>query len=337
MTGQIRQNPVTGRWVIYAPGRGDRPKDFENSGVAEPDKLPSHDPDCPFCPGNEDDLPAIIDQVAGIDGGMWQTRVVPNKFPVLHPEADTTRRQRGPFLAMDGYGKHEVIIESPRHDQDIGTMPVGAVRQVIDTYHRRYMALMHEHGNMLALIFRNHGARAGTSLRHPHSQLVVTGVVPRYVREREARAQHYYDTWGRCLFADMLAHELDEGQRVVLENPSFVGFVPFAAEVPFEMWLIPRRQQADFGSVSEEEKTDLAHALRELLVRLRDVLGDPDYNYIINTAARYKADEPHLRWYVQIRPRLTTPAGFEIGSGMLVNPSLPEQNAVALRRDRSRE
>ncbi|NDJ78739.1 MAG: galactose-1-phosphate uridylyltransferase, partial [Chloroflexi bacterium] len=186
------------------------------------------------------------------------------------------------------------------------------------------------HGNMLCLIFRNHGPQAGTSLRHPHSQLVVTGVVPRYVRWREEQAQRYYDEWGRSVFHDVLAFELHDRRRVVLENESFVAFVPFAAEVPYEVWIMPRRPQADFGSITDAEKHDLAIALREVLDRLRNRLGDPDYNYIINSAARYQAGEPHLRWYLQIRPRLTTRAGFEIGSGISVNPSLPEENAAVL-------
>jgi UDPglucose--hexose-1-phosphate uridylyltransferase len=134
------------------------------------------------------------------------------------------------------------------------------------------------------------------------------------------------------VFLDMLAFEIQEQRRVVFENEAFVAFVPFAAEVPFEVWIMPRRPQADFGAISDPEKADLAHALRDVLGRLRNTLNKPDYNYIINTPARYQRNEPHLQWYIQIRPRTTTPAGFEIGSGIPVNLSLPEDDAELLRR-----
>ena len=325
---EIRQNKITKEWVIYAPGRGDRPKDFRSGGEKRRN-LPAYDENCPFCAGNERLLPDIIAQKNGSSG--WQVRVVPNKYPVLEPDTGTERRSQGFYLSAPGYGRHEVIIENPRHNCDLADMPVQAVRAVIDMYHRRYVDLMRAHENLLCLIFRNHGPRAGTSLRHPHSQLVVTGLVPHYVRWHEEQAQRYYDEWGRNIFADMLTFELHDRRRVILENESFGVFVPFAAEVPFEVWIMPKRQQADFGSITDAEKEELAAALRAVLVRLRDVLDDPDYNYIINSAARFEAGEPHLRWYLQIRPRLTTPAGFEIGSGISVNPSIPEEDAKLLR------
>lgn len=325
---EIRQNKITRQWVIYAPDRSERPKDFASSSQSR-QPLPVHDENCPFCAGNEHMLPEIIAENNDADG--WQVRVVPNKYPVLRSDAGTDRHAQDFYLSMPGYGRHEVIIESPRHDLDIASMQTRAVRAVLEMYHQRYIDLMHAHGNMMAMIFRNHGPQAGTSLLHPHSQLVVTGIVPHYVRWREEQAQRYYDDWGRSVFEDILAFEQRDQQRVILENGSFVAFVPFAAEVPCEIWIMPRRQQADFGSISEDEKAELAIILRNVLARLHDRLGDPDYNYIINTAARYKAGEPHLRWYLQIRPRLTTRAGFEIGSGISVNPSLPEEDAALLR------
>jgi UDPglucose--hexose-1-phosphate uridylyltransferase len=209
-------------------------------------------------------------------------------------------------------------------------MPLEAVNTIIETYHHRYVDLMSEHDNMMAILFRNHGPRAGTSLLHPHSQLVVASVVPRYVRVREEEAQRYFDDTGRCVFCDILDYERKEQLRVLLENDSFLAFVPFAAEVPFETWVVPKQHRADFGNIIGAEKNHLAHVLQTILSRLHEKLHDPDYNYVIHTAARYKAGEPHLHWYLQVRPRLTTRAGFEIGSGMSINPTLPEDNAAYL-------
>ena len=186
---------------------------------------------------------------------------------------------------------------------------------------------------MMVIIFRDHGLQAGTSLSHPHSQLVASGVVPQYIRWREEEAQRYFDEWGRCVYCDILAFETQEQQRIVVENNSFSAFIPFAAEVPFEIWIMPRKHQADFGFISDKEKLDLAGALQNVLARLNKKLCDPDYNYIINTCTQYKAGEPQLHWYLQIRPRLTTRAGFEIGSGISINPSIPEENAHFLNKE----
>ncbi len=149
---EIRQNKITRQWVIYAPGRGERPKDFQ-IGSRSRSPLPAHDESCPFCPGNEHMLPEIIAENG--DANRWQVRAVPNKYPVLEPDTGTDRHTQGIYRSMPGYGRHEVIIESPRHDLDIASMQTQAVRSVIEMYHQRYMALMLAHGNMMTLIFRN--------------------------------------------------------------------------------------------------------------------------------------------------------------------------------------
>jgi len=327
---EIRQNKATGQWVIIAPGRGKRPRDHKRTG-GEERLLPEREEGCPFCPGNEGMLPSVISESASPTGHGWQIRVVPNKFPALSPDAETGRYDRGIYLAMPGYGRHEVIIESPFHNRQIPDFSPKAVDLLIETYHRRYLDLTREHRNMMVLIFRNHGQRAGTSLVHPHSQIIVTGMVPRYLRWREDEARRYFDEWGRCVYCDILKFELGERKRLVLENESYAVFVPFAAEVPFETWIVPKEHHASFGSISEESKNGLSEALRLILGRFSEKLGNPDYNYIVNTSPHYDSKQPQLHWYLQIRPRLTTRAGFEIGSGISINPSLPEEDAAELR------
>lgn len=330
-SSEVRQNKATGQWVICAPSRAKRPRDAHNDEKTK-GELPEWESTCPFCPGNESMLPEIILETPGTGTGQgWQTRVTLNKYPALSPEKNTRRRSEGLYLVMPGYGRHEVLIESPYHNRDIAKMSNQEVGLIIETYHRRYTDLMAAHGSMMTLIFRNHGKRAGTSLIHPHSQIVVTGIVPQHIRLREEAAQRFFDDWGCCVYCEMLKQEIREKVRMVDENESFAAFVPFAAEVPYEIWALPKRHAADFGSLYDAEKEDLAMILRTLLANLHDRLEDPDYNYIINTSAQFRANEPQLHWYFQIRPRLTTPAGFEIGSGISINPSLPETDAAFLR------
>jgi len=327
-TSEIRQNKATKQWVIYAPARRRRPRDFQRLKVKK--QFPAYHEGCPFCPGNDHMLPSIIIEVK--DGkGPWQTRVVPNKFPALIPEGHLRRFNKGIYLVMQGYGHHEVIIETPFHNRQIGQMSVEEVGFIIETYHRRYVDLLKQHENMMIIIFRNYGLRAGTSLVHPHSQIIATGMVPHHIRWREEEAQHYFDEMGRCVYCDILEYEMQDKKRVIYEDKSFVAIVPFAADVPFEVWIMPKRHKADFGDISDTEKSHLAAALQNIMEKLHRKLRDPDYNYIINTSARYRAKEPQLHWYLQIRPRLMTIAGFEIGSGISINPSIPEEDAAFLR------
>jgi UDPglucose--hexose-1-phosphate uridylyltransferase len=330
MTGsEMRQDKTTNNWVIFSEFRRKRPRDMQRE-EKRVETLPAYDEQCPFCPGNEHMLEPLLEE-RRTTSDTWHTRVVPNKFPALLPEGEKVRRAEGIYLAMDGFGRHEVVIESPRHDRQIALLSPGEVLQVIETYHSRYLRLMEEDENMMVLIFRNHGPGAGTSLIHPHSQIIATSIVPWYIRFREEQAQKYHDQWGRCVYCDILAFEAGERRRLIHENGSFVAFIPFAAEVPFETWIMPKAHQADFGSVTAGEKRELSEILHRVMTTLYERLNDPDYNYVINTAPRYKAGEPHVHWFVRVRPRTTTPAGFEIGSGMHVNSSVPEDDAAFLK------
>ncbi len=329
MSGGIRQNLVTQEWVIMAPGRSKRPRDFAQD-IPERLPRPEHDPSCPFCTGNESMIPPVLAEFKSEGETEWQTRIIPNRYPVLTAEGSISRYQEGIYIAMRGYGRHEVVIESPRHNDDIPLMSAAHLRTLVDAYHSRYITLCEDDRNLLILVFRNHGSRAGASLEHPHSQIITTGMVPRHIRWRELEAQRYHDEWGRCVYCDVLDFELRDQRRVVFSNRSYVAFVPYAADVPFEIWIMPRTHHSSFALVSDEEKEDLADALKEVLTRLGAKLNDPDYNYVINSSAR-AGDEPQLHWFVRIRPRLTTRAGFEIGTGIRINPSLPESDAAFLR------
>lgn len=320
---------MTGQWVIYALSRRKRPRDIlpESSGA---ERLPAYDESCPFCPGNEGMLtPIILEYKASAPS--WQLRVVANKFAALTPEGELRRERNNLYVSLDGYGHHEVVIESRLHNMQIPMMAKEEVETIIESYHRRYVDLMNLERNLMIVIFRNYGFRAGASLVHPHSQIISTGVAPLHVRTRDYRSQNYFDEWGRCIYCDILLEELSAGSRIVHENNTFISFVPFAAEQPFEIWIMPRKHKADFGNISDEEKADLASALLAILQKLASSLNNPDYNYVVHSCMKYRSGEPHLHWFLQVRPRLMTSAGFEIGSGMSINTDLPEDDAAFLR------
>jgi UDPglucose--hexose-1-phosphate uridylyltransferase len=258
--------------------------------------------------------------------------VVPNKFAALTPEGDPRRRDDGPlFREMDGVGHHEVIIETPVHNRFIPLMEDPEIERVVQAYRERYLALRQDKRVKLILIFKNHGEAAGTSLEHPHSQLVAAPVVPASLRRKHDEAIRYYDATGRCLYCDVVEAERGAGERVILETGDFLVFHPFASGSPFETWIAPKRHCPSFGQITLEECRALAVVLKTTLARLAKALNDPDYNFVIHTAPVGDEDEEYYLWHIQILPRLTTAAGFEIGSGMRINIAKPEETARFLR------
>ncbi|MEZ5355069.1 MAG: galactose-1-phosphate uridylyltransferase [Bryobacteraceae bacterium] len=325
---ELRQDPATKDWVIVATERMKRPHEFRR---AEPRPLlAGHDPRCPFCRGNEAKTPGEVLSVQGESG--WAVRVVPNKFAALVPGGETNRELAGGFFRqMAGVGHHEVVIETPTHNRFFARMEVGELARVLVAYRDRYNSLREDRAVKLIVIFKNHGESAGTSLVHPHSQIVASPVVPPYVRRKCEESLRYYDATGRCLHADIFAAERDAVSRVIAENGHFFVFHPFASRAPFETWIAPLRFRPSFGQVDQEELSALAAVLRDTLAGLSDLLNDPDFNFVIHSAPVGEEDEEYFCWHLQIVPRLTQIAGFEIGSGMYITTASPEQTARAMR------
>jgi UDPglucose--hexose-1-phosphate uridylyltransferase len=166
---------------------------------------------------------------------------------------------------------------------------------------------------------------------HPHSQIIGTAIIPKYIHDKQVIAEKYFAKNGICPVCDIIKFEANDGARTIMENGSFLAFVPFASEVSFEVWITPKRHTPDFGEINEREEEDLARALRDILSVFRDELGNPDYNYVIHSSSRQKRSNPYSHWYLQLRPRTTIPAGFEISAGVHINTSLPEDDARALK------
>lgn len=316
--------------MIFATERAKRPHDFVKHSPAG-EALGSIAA-CPFCPGNEALTPPEIFVDRKNESSPWSVRVVSNKFAALVPGGTIEHRQVGSiYREMEGVGAHEVIIETPKHDQTLALMEESAIFDVLKVYQRRYLRLRAEAWAKLILIFRNHGESAGTSLAHPHSQLIATPVVPKDIRRRYEVATAYYDDTNRCLYCDIVENERKLGERLLLETKRFVVFHPFASKSPFETWIAPKRHQPSFGQVPEDDVAELACALRRTLLSLHKALSDPDYNYVIHSAPVEDELKSYYLWHIQIIPRLTKVAGFELGSGMSINTALPEETAKFIR------
>ena len=327
---EIRQDPATKEWVILASNRVKRPRDFMKKRQKR--SLPPYQPSCPFCPGNEYLCPEEILRYPAKEGSGWRVRVITNKYPALVPQGSPQQSgEAGFFTKMNGVGAHDVIVETPVHNRFIPLMEDQEVEELLTVYRERYNQLSRDPGVKVIIIFKNHGEAAGTSLIHPHSQLVATPIVPAELRQQFEVAIAHYNNTGRCLYQDIIDHELRAGERIVMDTEGFVVFHPFASRMPFETWVVPKKGQASFGNVPTKDLASLAQVLRITLLKLYLSLNDPDFNYVIHTAPVGDESKDYYLWHVRIVPRLTSIAGFEIGSGMYINAAFPEETADFIR------
>ena len=326
---ELRQNRFTKEWVIIATERAKRPKDMVVLRARR--DLPSFDPKCPFCPGNEKSTPPEVLRVTAASNGQWLVRVVPNKFAALQPDVTPRRVVERSHRTVEGFGFHEVVIETPDHAQATALMADQQVASVLRVLKARCTDLSLDSRVANVIIFKNHGADAGTSLEHPHCQLIATPVISSQVRSRLYEALRHYDEFGECIFCSAVQEELQDKSRVIVTTDHFVALEPFASYTPFCTHIYPRRHMANFADISGEEISDLAHVLRVVLAKLYHGLHDPDFNFTIRSAPAECSGVKYYHWYVSIIPRLTRVAGFELGSGMYINTVLPEAAAEFFR------
>jgi UDPglucose--hexose-1-phosphate uridylyltransferase len=329
---ELRHDPTTREWVIVAPERARRPQpNQEKKPITE---LPAWDLSCPFCPGNEGQTPDEVLRIPASDGAStWAVRVVPNRFAALNPEGDIARRETGHFArTMDGFGVHEVIIENPSHNTPMAMMPYEQVEKVIMAYSQRYNTLKEDRRLKSITIFKNHGRESGTSLAHPHSQLVATPIITPYYHRRFDIAQDYYTDMGTCLYCDLLAEEVEKGERIVSETGEFIVFHPYASRTAWETWIIPKNHYSSFGLMPQLHLVELASVLKDVLLCLHRALEDPAFNLIIDTSTTVDEEDPYYHWHIRVVPRLSTIAGFEMGSGIYISTALPEDTAEFMRK-----
>jgi UDPglucose--hexose-1-phosphate uridylyltransferase len=324
---ELRLNLITREWVIISTERARSPEDFRQK--RDKKMFPEFVDTCPFCPGNEHKTPPEIMRIPY--NNKWLVRVIPNKFAALSREGEKLRKNEGLKHFVTGVGRHEVIIETPVHNMLTALLPVGDISNVLRIYKERFIEVSNNPLIEHVIIFKNQGEASGTSLVHPHSQIIGTPVTPLQVRDRISEARRYFDHTGECLICASLKDELNDGRRIILSSPHFVTFIPYAALSPFHMWIFPRRHQATFGHLSEEEIADLAYHLKTILSKLYFGLNNPDYNFVIRSESLKQSGHEYFHWYLSIVPRLAQASGFELGSGIYYNAALPEEVAEFIR------
>ena len=329
----IRHCKIRHQKVIIAPERLQRPKHFHPTTVEENLDL------CPFEMGSEALTPHELFRLEDSEGA-WLCRVVPNRYKALSIEEEKTSQRIGFFTQEAGLGAHEVIVETPQHQLRMGSYTLETWQAYLGAVISRILDLRRDTRLAYIQVFKNQGLQAGASLSHPHSQILATAFIPPMIEKEIEIQRAYFKVEKRSLILDILREELREKKRVVCENAHFVAFTPFASLYAFEVHIVPKVQHSNISDLSQEEVHSLAYILQDVHQRMESVLGDFDFNMIFKNAPleveHPQADYFHqmaqfFTFHIQLLPRLYTLAGYEVSTGMFINPIVPEMAAEKLK------
>jgi len=326
---ELRQDLVSGSWVVIATGRAKRAENFKKE---KREKIKESRWRCPFCklgpPEKVGDT--LIYKKAN---GDWTLRVIPNKFPAFVHSDDLNKREKGPYSLMDGVGFHEVIVTRD-HYRQISQFTVSEIAEVIDAYQERYIALMNKKFINYISLFHNYGKEAGASIAHPHSQLIAMPVIDPDITRSLIGSANYYKANHQCVHCVMIDWEMKEKKRIIFENKDFVVLCPFVPRCAFEIRIYPKKHQSYFERINAQEKISFAEALQIALAKIFKGLNDPSYNFFIHTAPCNGQSYNYYHWHLEILPKTSIWAGFELGTGIEISTIEPEKAAEYLKKVR---
>ncbi len=349
---EIRINPIVpSESVLVATARSMRPKKAEERIARDRRR---HVDDCPFCVGNEAMTPPeIAVYPAAGPAGRWAVRIVENLYPVVGDDRENPNYAFGLQQTIDGYGRHEVIVDHPHHGIAVHEMDEAHLALLFKAYRQRMGELLAGNRRLrYVLVFKNFGPAAGASIAHTHSQLIALPVVPDNVQAEVAQSRAFYEKHHRCIFCTLIDEALTfeatiydretgeikrrihVGQYVVERGRRFIAIKPFASRYEWEVHILPLAHQADFLELADDDATDLARVMRRTMARLEAVLGGVQYNYFLHSLPHDPngaACQASYHWHIEITPRTSIPTGFELGSGLYVNTVAPEDAAERLR------
>jgi len=333
---ELRLDLVSKDWVLIATGRARRPETFKRkkkSESATPKKS------CPFCKIGDLEKPLLIFAKGKKVGGKnipsnWSTIVVPNKFPAVLPAPRLDKKTAGKvYQKMNAVGFHEVVITKD-HQKSFGQFKLEQIKEVIDVYHERYLGLMNKKFVNYVSIFYNHGAEAGASISHPHSQIITTPLIDVDLSRALANSERYFQDHRKCIYCEMDKWDKKVKERIVFENKDFLVLCPFASKVAFQIIISPKKHYAYFEKITDKEKWQLAEAFRIALGKLYKALNNPSYNFYLHTAPCDEKKHDHYHWHWTILPKTAIWAGFEVGTRVEISTIEPEKAAAYLRKQK---
>lgn len=326
---ELRQDIVSGDWVVIATGRAKRPDEFLKSR-RETFKQPQAA--CPFEKLLKNPLLAYSPD--GVENRKsWWVQAAPNKYPAFAEHGVCALyHKEGPYQRTDGVGFHEVVVTRD-HERSLALMSDAEAELVMRVYQERYLALKEDGCVEYISLFHNHGRQAGATIAHPHSQIIAVPVIPPDISRSLRGSASYFYKHKACVHCAVLEYELEKKERIVYENEFFAVLAPYASKTAFEMRLFPKGHAPHFEELDPSGRMALANALRSALAKLHKGLNNPDYNFFLHTAPTGDSQEfHHYHWHFEIVPKTAIWAGFEIGTGIEISTIAPEKAAEFLRK-----
>ena len=326
-----RRNLLTGEWILVSPHRMKRPWQGQTE-IAPSLSLPSYEPSCYLCPGNE--------RAGGlVNPAYTHTYVFDNDFAALRTDTpDSTFQSDRFFQSQAETGICRVICFSPRHDLTLARMDLPHVRRVVDLWAEQEEELGGNPQIGYVQIFENRGAMMGSSNPHPHGQVWATRRLPTEAAKEDQEQRAYFESEGAPLLVDYLAAELAAGERVVVENDDWAAVVPYWAAWPFETLVLPRHHRRNLADLAPAERETLADLLKRLLIRY-DNLFETSFPYSMGwhgqptTAGDQSPWQLHAHFFPPLL-RSATVRKFMVGYELLATPQrdlTAEQAAQRLR------
>lgn len=326
---QLRQNIITGEWVVFAPERAKRPSDYISITTEKKQKKE----DCPFCLTSKNS--EFERRLKEFDGKFCY--VLPNKFPAFIEDSSTCdpkelKIENDFFHLKQSLGGHDVIVLRD-HDTDMPKFSIAMWEDIFQVFKKRYEYFEKICNVEYIMPIYNHGPEAAASIEHPHAQIFASSIVPNNIDRELNQTKKYFEAKNSCAFCDLVEHEIKQNTRVLFENNDFVAFVFYAARFPFETWILPKEHQSHFTDLTAVQKENLAKICRQAFNRLDVVLNDPPVNFFIHSAPTQNKGKklPHYHWHMEIAPRLSNYGGYEMGSGVIIDVIDPESAADYLR------
>ena len=328
---ELRKDILLGRWVEVL-SESKAPSDYDLFPRSKP-----WEDNCILCPGREKETTAEIASIK-TPGAGWQVRALSSLRPMFQIEGDLERRAVGIYDKMNSIGANEILVESPVHTVRPEDMGLEQMIRVVTLYRDRISDLEKDSRFRYILIYKDSGIEAGGIFSHPVSFLMATPVIPKTVKDELDSSKQYFAYKERCIFCDIINEELQAGERIILETKHFISFCPYAAQLPFESWIVPKRHSCAFHEITSSEIEDMGFILMSVLKKLRKSFDEPPFNYFIHTAPNMVPRRNHwhtlgedFHWHLEIIPRLVRTSGFEWGSGFYILPTSPENAAKYLR------
>lgn len=336
---EMRKDYLMNRWVVIATERSRRPTDFVKSKAdSAKEKV------CPLCVGNEALTPPAVLLYLNEKGKIikdadnhaprkknWTIRVVPNLYPAFSSPLDgSCNVDRKATNLVNAVGHHEVLVESPNHDEDLSSIKLEKLINLINAYIDRLDTLGSKPYVKHVAIFRNYGKEAGASLTHAHSQIIAMPILPRVIKEEIKASKNFYDKNKKCVFCEIIENE-KKGPRLIFQNSGFVVFAPYASIQPLEFWIFPKKHNSTLLALTKSEKNLFAESMKKSLSALRVLVNDPPYNYGFHISINKKTQK-YYHWHLEVYPKLSIWAGFEKSTGIYINTVPPEIAALELSK-----